>query len=93
MDSGFRTALIFGSATKHLCQDSKSQTAGPHCDSCDENSSDAFLHLKKKGKRDIYIMSDWCMLKQRFWFLNQIKCRLCLGGGGESSRICRIKTT
>lgn len=29
-------------------------------------------------------MSDWCMLKQRFWFLNQIKCRLYLGGAVES---------
>lgn len=38
-------------------------------------------------------MSDWCMPKQRFWFLNQIKCRLCLIGGGESSRLGRIKTT
>lgn len=57
MDSGFRTALIFGSASKHLCQDSKSQTSGPRCDSCDENSSDAFLHLKK-GKRDIYIYNE-----------------------------------
>lgn len=61
MDSGFRTALISGSATKQLCQDSKSQTAGPRCDSCDENSSDALLHFKK-GKIYmqiyIYILSD-----------------------------------
>lgn len=53
----------------------------------------ASLQKRKNIDANIYIMSECWILKRRFWFLNQIKCKLCFGVVENPIHICRIKTT